>query len=173
MMQLDTMQLIGIITGVVAGIVAFWKGIDYLWDKVRHKFDKDYKSKHDRDVILDKLAEHELQWDINSEEFRKLQTEVLNWKEMIENKINKQDEKIDILLKADLNDIKSWIVREYIYFAQTLGHIDPYSLDAIEQRYADYQREGGNSYVSTLIEELRHLPKRAFEEMQETQRNRV
>lgn len=73
---------------------------------------------------------------------------------------NKMQETIDILLASDKDDIKAWITQQYHYFCYELGCIDDFSLDCIEKRYSHYQDEGGNSFVATLMAEIRALPKK-------------
>ena len=64
---------------------------------------------------------------------------------------------INLLIESDKDSIKSFIVKEHHYYTQ-IGWVDDYSLDAIERRYKHYQEEGGNSFVHTLMAELRALP---------------
>lgn len=73
--------------------------------------------------------------------------------------IEKLSDKIDVLIKSDRDDIKAFITREHHSFCYDKGWIDDYSLDCIERRYDHYQQEGGNSFIATLMEELRALPK--------------
>ena len=93
--------------------------------------------------------------------------------EDMEGKVNKlfaiqeeQDEQmkmmrnaIDILLSSDKNSIKSWIVEKHHHFCYEIKAIDYFSLKSIERRYELYQQESGNSYIATLMEELKALPK--------------
>lgn len=69
-------------------------------------------------------------------------------------------QKIDLLIQSDKDDIKAFITREHHYFCYQKGWIDDYSLDCIEKRFDHYQDEGGNSFVETLMNELRSLPKK-------------
>ena len=73
--------------------------------------------------------------------------------------INEMKNQMSILSESDKDDIKSFIVREYHYFCEQKEWIDDYSLDCIEKRYTHYKQEGGNSFVHTLMEGLRALPK--------------
>ena len=66
---------------------------------------------------------------------------------------------MSILLASDKDDIKSWITEKHHYFCYEKKVIDDYSLDCIEKRYQHYVDEGGNSYVATLMREIRALPK--------------
>lgn len=63
---------------------------------------------------------------------------------------------VELLIESDKNDIKAWITEKHHYFIRQ-GWIDDYSLDCIERRFKCYQREGGNSYVEELVNEIRKL----------------
>lgn len=64
---------------------------------------------------------------------------------------------IQILVKSDKDDIKSFITKEYHNFT-IQGWIDDYSLDCIEKRFEHYKDEGGNSFIEQLMKEIRKLP---------------
>lgn len=74
-------------------------------------------------------------------------------------KIEETKETINVLLASDKDDIKSWITEKHHYYCYEKKMIDDYSLDCIEKRYQHYLDEGGNSYVATLMHEIRSLPK--------------
>ena len=74
--------------------------------------------------------------------------------------IEKLSDKIDVLIKSDRDDIKAFITREHHSFCYEKGWIDDYSLDCIEKRYDHYKEEGGNSFIATLMDEVRALPKK-------------
>jgi hypothetical protein len=54
-------------------------------------------------------------------------------------------------------DIKSWIKAQHEKWIFK-GCIDSQMLDLLEQRYAIYTAEGGNSWAKKLMDELRALP---------------
>ena len=68
------------------------------------------------------------------------------------------EKRLDDLTESDKNDIKSWITEQYQKFYVNQGWIDAYSADTIDHRYADYKKEGGNSFIDTLMERLHSLP---------------
>lgn len=68
-------------------------------------------------------------------------------------------ENITNLTASDKDDIKAWITEKHHHFCYEIKYIDDYSLDCIEKRYAHYVDEGGNSFIRTLMEEIRNLPK--------------
>ncbi len=73
--------------------------------------------------------------------------------------LQKMSEKIDLLIKSDRDDIKSYITREHHRFCYELKEIDDFSLDCLEKRYKHYADEGGNSFINGFMEDLRKLPK--------------
>ena len=82
--------------------------------------------------------------------------------------INELTKKVNMLIESDKDDIKAFITRQHHYFVYQKGWIDDYSLDCIEKRYNHYQDEGGNSFIGSLMEEIRDLPKKKIEEEGET-----
>ena len=68
------------------------------------------------------------------------------------------DNKINDLTASDMHDIKSWIVEQYHKFYVNQGWIDAFSADTLDHRYEDYKKEGGNSYIDTLMSQLHTLP---------------
>lgn len=78
----------------------------------------------------------------------------------IKNDIKQLSQKIDMLIQSDKDDIKAYITRQHHYFVYQKGWIDDYTLDCIERRYTHYSKQGGNSFIKGLIQELRKLPKK-------------
>ncbi len=132
-----------------------WDLIDFFKNKYKEKFNKDYQ-KLSRDEELDK--HYQVCIDQHKETLD-LYNMVCNKLDGLSECIKELDKRVDRLTISDRNDIKQFIVREYHYFVEEKGWIDDYSLDSILQRFEDYKEEGGNSYVHTLIDELKKLPK--------------
>lgn len=65
---------------------------------------------------------------------------------------------LNILVSSERDDIKAFITKEHHFFCYKQKWIDNYSLDSIEKRYRHYKDMGGNSYIDSLLEELRALP---------------
>lgn len=126
------------ILAAIRGLVTY---VDWAKEKISTTVNKNAKNK----------SEHsQLHTDI--EEIKDAQKDMLKT-------INKLSRSIDLLTASDKDDIKAYITREHHYFCYQLGYIDDYNLDCIEKRYAHYKDEGGNSFIGTLMEELRALPK--------------
>lgn len=77
--------------------------------------------------------------------------------------INELTKKVNMLIESDKDDIKAFITRQHHYFVYQKGWIDDYSLDCIEKRYNHYQDEGGNSFIGSLMQEIRDLPKKKIQ----------
>lgn len=75
----------------------------------------------------------------------------------IESRLTNNENKLEDLTISDMNNIKAWIVSQYHHF-MLQGWIDNFSADTLEKRYTDYKKEGGNSYIKTLMDRLRQLP---------------
>ena len=76
---------------------------------------------------------------------------------------------VELVLESDRNNIKSWIVEKHHHFCYEVKAIDYFSLESIEKKYEHYKKEDGNSYVTTLMEELKALPKIENENIMRTQ----
>lgn len=73
--------------------------------------------------------------------------------------IQSLSQKVDMLIKSDRNAIKAYITEKHHFYVYGQGWIDDYSLNCIEQRYQHYKDQGGNSFISGLMSQLRALPK--------------
>ena len=127
-------------------VATFW---DWLVDWCNRKFNKHYGEKTE-------------------------QIELQNAVNQISEITARQQEQIDELYKSlqylidsDKDNIKSWIVEKHHKYCYEVGSVDYYILESIERRYDHYKQEGGNSYIDTLMDELRALPKTNIREEQE------
>lgn len=71
-------------------------------------------------------------------------------------KLNDIEKDIKILKESDKDDIRGWLVEKYNYYkAHPDEKIDEFEMDTIEKRFAHYKDEGGNSYISSIVSQLR------------------
>ena len=115
----------------IKGVVDFY---DWAKERIKKPVDKEYTEKEMQKKVLDTLAEH------NEE-------------------IVKMSKAIDILIRSDKDDIKSWITEKHHYFCYDLGYIDDYNYQCIEARYTHYKEENGNTFIDGFITDIRALPK--------------
>ena len=74
-------------------------------------------------------------------------------------KLDKMDSSIHLLMASDRDDIKAFITMQYHTFVENKGWIDDFSLECLEKRYSHYVEEGGNSFIGTMMDKLRNLPR--------------
>ena len=120
------------------GVVTFW---DWVYDWIRGKFDKNYINKKNIEDLHQKI------------------TEITEMTLKQQDQIDNLTKSLQCLIESDKDDIKSWIVEKHHHYCYEVGSVDYYILESIERRYDHYKKEGGNSYIDTLMEELRALPK--------------
>lgn len=154
-------QILLIIVIIALAIKEVVEFIKWIKTNNQEKFDEGYNKKQ-KDLILEKYEE-------TNEEMQKrmancyssIEGKIDELSSNINTRMNGMEEQLKILTDSDMHDIKSWIVEKHHHY-KNLGWIDDFAMDTIEKRYLDYKKEGGNSYVDTLMEELRQLPKDPF-----------
>lgn len=77
--------------------------------------------------------------------------------DVLEERMAAAEERLQDLTISDMHDIKAWIVEQYQKFFVQQGWIDAFSAETIDRRYSDYKKEGGNSYIKNLIDQLHTL----------------
>lgn len=73
--------------------------------------------------------------------------------------LQKTNDKVDILMASDKDDIKSWLVHEWRHFQSAPNELDEFAMDCLEKRYSHYKEEGGNTYIDTIMDDLRTIYK--------------
>lgn len=145
---LGTVVIILLLGG--AAIVKFIEWCKKTWQK-RADFAKEnqkigMQKEHDIEVREERFANGEARMTTLENNVKKL-TEIAE----------QQKEMIELLVQSDELDIKSWIKAQHEKWV-SLGCIDSQTLDILEQRYAIYEKEGGNSWAKKLVAEMRALP---------------
>lgn len=82
----------------------------------------------------------------------------------IKEELSSLKSEIKLLLDSDRDDIKQSLTKDHHYFCYKLGSIDDYSLDCMEKRFSHYKDQGGNSFIQTLMEDVRALPRKLEKE---------
>ena len=122
--------------------------VEWLWERISRIF-----KKQQQDV------EHQEDFTKYVQESEKQIKELYELHSKTEANLNKIIDSIQLLINSDKDDIKAWITEKHHYYCYEKRHIDDYSLDCIEKRYAHYKNEGGNSFVEDLMKDIRRLPK--------------
>lgn len=159
---LTTFSISQIVLFVVIILLAIKEGIgllDFFYERIRRHYDAGYRKNNEMGKILEKIESHEARSANRAKDYAKLADQVEGLKKQLEEDSARQETRIDLLTRSDKNSIKSFIVKEYHFFVEKQKWIDDFSMDSIEQKFADYEEMEGNSYVHSLVEELRRLPK--------------
>ena len=72
-------------------------------------------------------------------------------------KTKTQEKNINTLLESDMVRIKGEIIKEHNQHMR-LGYIDYKTLDYLQRQFRCYEKEGGNSYVHNLMDDMEKLP---------------
>lgn len=133
---------------VVLAIKELFTLIDWVKDRLKKHFSKEDNSTS----LFHKLEEKDQQQDNQIEQIIELQKQMQKDTETIL-------QKIETLMESDKDAIKAFITKEHHYFCYEQGWIDDYNLDCLEKRFKHYKEENGNSFVESLMEEIRALPR--------------
>lgn len=122
----------------IKGLVTF---IDWAIERLRIFFNKEQT----QDEIMKELKKHT--------------QDITELKEKFQEHLDKSCKLMNLLIESDKDDIKAWITEKHHYYCYVQKYIDDYSLDCLEKRFKHYEDEGGNSFVSHLMDEIRQLPR--------------
>lgn len=155
--NLSVTQIILIVFMIAMAIKEVISLIDFFRNKIKSSSTKEQKQKDEKQEILNEINKIHTMVAKNEEECRKIASQLADFKVETIQKLEQQQETLGTLIESDIDDIKSYIVKQYHSFT-TQGWIDDFSMDVIEKRFAHYKKEGGNSYAEHLVEKLRQLP---------------
>ena len=138
---------------LLVGIPSIFKFIK--WCKDLWESREEFKQKNiEHGKKLEAEAEHEeARFSAGEQRMKQLETDVADLKKLVE----QQAKLIELLIKSDELDIKSWIKMQHEKWMPRQC-IDSQTLDLLEQRYQVYAAEGGNSWAEKLVKDLRALP---------------
>lgn len=133
----------------------------YDWAKTRIQqgYNKNLKEKEDKDKIQNEISDITEFFEEKEKKFNEKKEEMNASFIKINERIDFLTEQINMLIESDKDDIKSYITEKHHCFCYERQWIDDYSLDCLEKRFKHYEDEGGNSFVESLMEEIRSLPK--------------
>ena len=115
--------------------------IDWFKNKIRKSNDEELTEQQ----RFEKIEEHLQKTDATLEKIRSF--------------IKDSDDKLEMLIGSDKDAIKAYIIEKHHHFCYVQKWIDDYTMDCLERRYKHYVDEKGNSYVLSLMENLRKLPR--------------
>lgn len=155
--SLSVTQIILIIFMIAVATKEVINLIDFFRNKIKSSSNKEQQEKDEKKDILEQIEKIHTSVVKNEEECKKIASQLVEFKIETMDMFSHQQQTLNSLVQSDIDDIKSYIVKQYHFF-MAQGWIDDFSMDTIEKRYSHYEREGGNSYVKSLVEKLRQLP---------------
>lgn len=159
---LETYSLSQIIVFFILFCLAIKEAVTfYDWAKIRIQqgYNKNIKEKEDKNKIQNKISDITGLFEEKEKRFNEKKEEMNTSFIKINERIDFLTEQINMLIESDKDDIKSYITEKHHSFCYERQWIDDYSLDCLEKRFKHYEDEGGNSFVESLMEEIRSLPK--------------
>ena len=139
--QFDIKTIFTILMLTFFAIIEIMRGVDYLRNKGKNKIKQLQEEEH-RISNLEELEQN------NEDSVQQVKADVEEIKQ-----------NVCLLIDSDKDDIRAWITDKYHYFMK-LKYIDDFTLDCLERRFKSYKQEGGNTYVDSMMEELRRLPRK-------------
>ena len=121
---------------------------DWSRDRLKNVFDREYHA-NEQKIEIDK------KFNDTNEKIKNLETSQTN----IATTLDKLNEKVDLLIASDMDDIKMDLTEKHHFYCYEQGWIDDHSLDCCLKRFKHYKDEGGNSFIEGFIKELKALPK--------------
>lgn len=145
--QFDIKTIFTILLLTFFAIIEIMRGVDYLRNKGKNKI-KQLQQEKQRISTLEESEQN------NEDSIQQVKTDI----EEIKQNVN-------LLIDSDKDDIRAWITDKYHYFIK-LKYIDDFTLDCLERRFKSYKQEGGNTYVDSMMEELRRLPRKNLSDIE-------
>lgn len=171
----STGEVIAILIVVLLLVVAIARAAGFIWEKLKDYFGikndearwrsdlttnikevkEDVEDIQKKVVTLERKGEERGQRLAKVEEYTKKDHER-------EKQILDHNAKIDIMcskVQQRLQDDARWSFKDaYNYYFLKIGKIDEHTMEALEKKYEHYKEAGGNSFVDTIMEQLRTLP---------------
>ena len=67
-------------------------------------------------------------------------------------------QQMELLLQSDRDQLKAYLTQAHHHFYHEAHWIDGFHLECCEKCFADYEAEGGNSFIARFMDDLRSLP---------------
>lgn len=175
MSNYGTGEIIAILVVVLLLTVAVARAAGFVWEKLKNYFgikndeaqwrsdlSSDIKEvKEDVQDIQVKIEDLEEKADERGHRLEKVE-EYTKKDHAREKAIIEHNEKIDMMcgkVQQRLQDDARWAFKDaYNYYFLKVHQIDEHSLEALERKFEHYKDAGGNSFVDTIMEQLRTLP---------------
>lgn len=158
---LSTFSVQQILVFIIMGALCFKGGYEFIkWckDLYNEKFNKDYAKKKKEENIENHFEICAQYRDDLSKKYDSLEQKIDYLTKQMGVRVDSIENQLELLTQSDMHDIKGWIVEKHHNLIKQ-GWVDDFTMDTLEHRYSDYKAEDGNSYIKSLMNELRQLPK--------------
>lgn len=122
--------------------------IEYFYNKVRKHFNYQNLKDQKHSEIVDGITEVKDNISSLSGEIEDLKTKV----SILESQAELTTDRLQ-------ENSRSYIIDKHHYFCYEVHAIDDLNLQSLERRYLYYKAAGGDSFIDSLMEEIRSLPK--------------
>lgn len=154
---------------------------DHIANKLRRYFRKEQAKEIQQDELFSKLdlidtkidslgnkiSEMEERMSQNEESMTSLKDKIHDLDDSVttlNEQVKKTDEVLKLVQKRLQSQVRDKLIELHHRYVYEYGMIDDAGLDSMERTYVQYKAAGGNSFIETLMEEVRDLPRPALEE---------
>lgn len=188
--QFSIESLIIVIVLLVAAIKCVGELFEWLYQRLKKYFDiKDEKAER-HEEIMRKLDSFEMKFNEQEKINKRRDQEI----QKISNQLDAQDKtsaelshvidtqiikftdvesQLKILNDRTQDSTRAYLIDRHHHFCYQVKAIDDMSLQDLERRFMYYKAAGGNTFIDSLMEEVRSLPRLTLEQMQIQQRGEI
>ena len=156
---------------------------EYCYNKIKKYFDIKDEKEERHEEIMNSLEELKQQVSEQEELSKERSKQITN----LSVQLKEQEDKSQIFQKAIDNQIvkftdfetqlqnlcdrmqdstRAYIIDKHHHYCYQIGAIDDMALQDIERRFMYYKAAGGNTFIDSMMEEVRNLPRLTLEQMQ-------
>lgn len=160
---------------------------EYCYNKIKKYFDIKDEKEERHEEIMNSLKELKQQVSEQEELSKERSKQITN----LSVQLKEQEDKSQIFQKAIDNQIvkftdfetqlqnlcdrmqdstRAYIIDKHHHYCYQIGAIDDMALQDIERRFMYYKAAGGNTFIDSMMEEVRNLPRLTLEQMQQARK---
>lgn len=160
---------------------------EYCYNKIKKYFDIKDEKEERHEEIMNSLEELKQQVSEQEELSKERSKQITN----LSVQLKEQEDKSQIFQKAIDNQIvkftdfetqlqnlcdrmqdstRAYIIDKHHHYCYQIGAIDDMALQDIERRFMYYKAAGGNTFIDSMMEEVRNLPRLTLEQMQQARK---
>lgn len=160
---------------------------EYCYNKLKKYFDIKDEKEERHEEIMNSLKELKQQVSEQEELSKERSKQITN----LSVQLKEQEDKSQIFQKTIDNQIvkftdfetqlqnlcdrmqdstRAYIIDKHHHYCYQIGAIDDMALQDIERRFMYYKAAGGNTFIDSMMEEVRNLPRLTLEQMQQARK---